>query len=199
LQIVIALPLGMAITSQHVTRRAWIGAVFVVVGVGLFLAATHPGDGRSTAPGGVWLAATGLLAALIALAAIIGARRRPAARAAFFGAAAGLFFGYQAAVMKTFVDVVPGGLGAILSSWTTYALIASALGGFYFLQSALQIGVLAPAIASSNATSPITSVALGRVIFLETTQRSNGGRILSAVSAGLLLAGVIVLAREPRP
>jgi drug/metabolite transporter (DMT)-like permease len=195
LQIVIALPLGVLITHQRVGRREYLGALLVVVGVGVFVGAAHSGTGRHTAPADVWLAATGAILALVALGAVIGARSRPAMRAGLFGAAAGALYGYQAAVMNVFVDVVPRGLGAILGSWSTYALILSALAGFYLLQSALQVGVLAPAIAASNAVCPVTSVVLGRVIFLETPQRTTGGKVASAVSLVLLLIGLALLAR----
>src|SRR5690349_23390938 len=47
--------------------------------------------------------------------------------------------------------------------------------------------VLAPAIASSNAVCPVTSVVLGRVVFLETPQRTTGGKVISVVSLVLLL------------
>lgn len=195
LQIVIALPLGVWLTNQRVGRREYLGAGLVVGGVAVFVLATNPASGRADAPAGVWLAATGVIAVLTVAGTMAGARMRPGTRAALYGAAAGVLFGYQAAVMNAFVDVVPDGVGAILSSWTTYALIASALGGFYLLQTALQAGVLAPAIATSSAASPVTSVVLGRVIFLETPQRTTGGKIASAVSAALILAGLVLLAR----
>jgi len=195
LQIVIALPLGVAITSQRVGRREWTGAALVAIGVTVFVSTTHASSGRSTAPTGVWLAATAAIAVAVAAAAIVGARMRPSAKAAFYGAAAGVLFGFQAAAMNTFVGVVPGGIGAILSSWSTYALILSALGGFYLMQTSLQVGVLAPAIAASNAACPITSVALGRVIFLETPTRTTGGKIVSVVSLVLLVVGLALVAR----
>ena len=93
--------------------------------------------------------------------AILGVHRRPAARAAFFGTAAGILFGFQAAVTKVFTQVVPDGLGAILHNWSTYALIVSALVGFYFAQVSLQAGVLAPAVATTNVANPTTSIVLG--------------------------------------
>jgi drug/metabolite transporter (DMT)-like permease len=195
LQIVIALPLGIVITHQRVGRRDFLGAALVVIGVAVFVAVTNPTAGRSSAPAQVWLAATAVIAVLAVGCAIAGARRLPAARAAFFGAAAGVLFGYQAAAMNVFVGVVPDGVGAVLRSASTYELILSAVGGFYLLQTALQAGVLAPAIATSNAASPVTSVALGRVIFLETPQRTTGGKIVSAVSALLLVLGLALLAR----
>ena len=45
------------------------------------------------------------------------------------------------------------------------------------MQVALQAGALAPAIASSNAANPIASAALARTMYLETPQRSAGGKI----------------------
>jgi drug/metabolite transporter (DMT)-like permease len=195
LQIVIALPLGVLISHQRVGRREYVGAALVVVAVGVFVDVTNPAEGRSSGPADVWLAATGLVVALTAACAFVGARLRPGARAALFGAAAGILFGYQAAAMNEFVGLVPDGLGAVLRGWSTYALILSALGGFYFLQSALQVGVLAPAIATSNAAAPVTSVTLGRFIFLETPQRTIGGKVASIASALVLGVGLVLLAR----
>jgi len=195
LQIVVALPLGVALTGQRVGRREWVGAAFVVAGITVFVAATNSGAGRPTAPAGVWLAASGIVVALTAVAAVVGARARASMRAALLGAAAGVLFGYQAAVMKVFVGVAPGGIGAILGSWSTYALIASAAGGFYLFQGALQAGALAPAVATSNAACPVTSVVLGRLVFLESPQRTTGGKIVSAVAVVLALAGLALLAR----
>jgi hypothetical protein len=51
------------------------------------------------------------------------------------------------------------------------------------------------ASALTNAVCPITSVVLGRVVFLETPQRTTGGKIVPVVSLGLLLAGLGLLAR----
>jgi drug/metabolite transporter (DMT)-like permease len=195
LQIVIALPLGIWITNQVVGRREYVGAGLVVAAISAFVIVTNPASGRRTAPADIWLEATAVVAVITVAAAVFGARCRPATKAALYGTASGVVFGFQAAVMDAFVDVVPDGLHAILTSWSTYGLIASALGGFYLLQTALQIGALAPAIATSNAACPITSVVLGRVIFLENPQRTTGGKIVSAVSAVLLVAGLALLAR----
>jgi hypothetical protein len=71
-------------------------------------------------------------------------RRLGAAAAALFATAAGLGFAFQAAVTKVFVTQLGYELGAILSTWTTYALIVSALAGFALQQSALKTGFLLP-------------------------------------------------------
>jgi hypothetical protein len=91
-----------------------------------------------------------------------------------FATAAGIGFGIQAAVTKEFMGQLGYGLGVILTSWTTYALIISALAGFALQQSALKTGYLAPAMAASNAASLTTSVLLGVVLFEETISKGQG-------------------------
>jgi len=81
-----------------------------------------------------------------------------------------------------------------LSSWTTYALILSALAGFGLQQSALKTGFLAPAMAACNATTLAVSVLLGVTLFQESISQSQDG--LFPAFAGLVLAivGVLMLA-----
>lgn len=92
------------------------------------------------------------------------------------------------------MDQLGYGLGAILSSWTTYALILTALVGFTLQQSALKTGFLAPAMAASNASMLIASVLLGVTLFQESI--SNGQERMLPTILGLCLAvfGAILLA-----
>ena len=87
----------------------------------------------------------------------------------------------------------------MLSSWTVYVLIGSALVGFVLQQSALKTGVLAPAMASSNAVTLFVSIVLGLTVFGEDLARG-GGRLVPAV-AGLAVAlgGVVLLAGAKPP
>jgi drug/metabolite transporter (DMT)-like permease len=195
LQVVFALPLGVWLTEQRVGRREWAGAAAILGALAVFLAVCDPSSGRAEAPAEVWLAATGVVAALTAALALFGAHQQPAAKAAFVGTAAGVLFGYQAAVMKAFTLVVPDGLRAVATSWTSYALIVSALGGFYLVQVSLQTGALAPAIATSNAANPLASAALGRAVYLEVPNRTALGKLASFASLLVLVSGLVLLAR----
>jgi drug/metabolite transporter (DMT)-like permease len=195
LQVVFALPLGIVLTGQVVGRREWIGAAAVVAGLAVFLATSDPSAGRDDAPGRTWLVASLIVAAVSVTLAVLGSHRRPGAKAAFFGTAAGVLFGFQAAVTKVFTQVVPNGLGAILHDWSTYALIVSALVGFYFAQVSLQAGVLAPAVATTNVANPTTSILLGRAVFQEVPARSPGGKVVSLVALALMLAGLVAVSR----
>jgi drug/metabolite transporter (DMT)-like permease len=193
LQIVFALPLGVVLTGQHVHRRQWLGAIAVVAGLAVFLAVSNPSAGRESAPRATWILATLSVVVVAALLAVVGRRQHAVMKAAFLGAAAGIVFGFQAAVMKVFVQVVPDGVGAVLRSPSTYAMIASAIVAFYLCQASLQVGVLAPSVATMNIATPATSMILGRVVFLEVPSRSTGGTIVSLIALGFLACGLLAI------
>lgn len=195
LQVVIALPLGIWLTSQRVGRREWFGAVAVIVALGVFLGVSKPEAGRVTVPTGVWIAAAIVVALLVAAIAFVGWHRPPAQKAALFGATAGILFGFEAAAMKTFDAAVAKGFTAVVTNWSSYALLLSAAGGFYFMQISLQAGALAPAIASSNAANPVASAAFARTMYLETPQRTAGGKVASLLALVVLVVGLVWLAR----
>ncbi len=197
LSLVVALPLGAWLTNQQIGKRAVIGASLTLGGIILFVAAGQPEGGiDNPAASAWWTASLGVVAIAVALAALARARTGPAA-AALFACAAGFAFAYQAAVTKVFVNELGAGLAAILSTWTTYALIVSALAGFGLQQSALKTGFLAPAMAASNAATLMVSVLLGATIFEEHLVGTDGH--LAPVITGLTLAvaGILVLAAPP--
>src|SRR5262245_27670717 len=195
LQVVFALPLGIWITRQRVGRREWLGALAVIVALGVFLGVSNPAAGRTTVPTAVWIAAVMVVAVLVVAIALFGWHRPPAQKAALFGTTAGILFGFEAAAMKTFDAAVSDGLTAVLTSWSSYALLFAAVGGFYFIQVSLQAGALAPEIASSNAANPIASAALARTMYLETPQRTFNGKVASLVALVVLVVGLLWLAR----
>jgi drug/metabolite transporter (DMT)-like permease len=199
LSLVIALPLGVWLTDQVVTERVWLAAASVVVGIILLLSLGSPHSGSSTASGTAWLSAASLSVVSIAILASQARRRTGGRRALLFGSAAGVCFAFQAAVTKAFVPLVGQGAAAITSSWTTYALIGTALAGFVLQQSALKVGVLAPAIASSNAVTLLGCVVFGITVFGESL--SGGGDRLAPAIVGLAMAivGIAVLAQSSSP
>jgi drug/metabolite transporter (DMT)-like permease len=199
LNLVIALPLGARVTNQENGRRVWLGAAAVVLGILLFLSLGSPQGGTSTpSPREWWTAGVSSLVIVGALAAI-GRHRQGAARALLFGAAAGVSFALQAAVTKVFVTELGHGLATLVSSWTIYVLVVSAMVGFVLQQSALKTGVLAPAMASSNAVTLFGSVLLGITVFGQTLS-AGGGRLAPALGGlGAALLGIVLLAGASQP
>ncbi len=199
LSLVFALPIGMRLTRQRVGRREVTGALAVVVGIVAFVSVSQPSAGTANPSATAWWTAGLLMAAAIGILMGLGWSGTGGRQALLFGLAAGCAFAFQAAVTKVFVGILHQGLGPILSSWTTYALIISALLGFTLQQSALKTGVLAPAMASSNAMTLFASTLLGVIVFDETLARGDGRLIPAVIGLVVALFGVSMLAGEEQP
>ncbi len=199
MSLVIALPLGAKITNQRISTRVTAGAVAMVVGIFLLIAVGSPEGGTTNPSAGAWVCAGLVSVLIIGFLYRVGNQRKGAAKALLFGSAAGVAFGLQAAVTKVFMELVGKGLVTVLTSWTIYVLIASAVVGFVLQQSALKTAILAPAMASSNAVTLVSSVLLGVSVFGESVSSGND-RLMPAV-IGLLVAmvGIVLLAGASPP
>jgi drug/metabolite transporter (DMT)-like permease len=190
----------MLLTNQHIGRRELTGAILTLVGIIFFLSAGQPQGGTTHPPAAAWWAACLITAALVLVLFMVGRRLTGASKALVFGAAAGLGYGLQAAVTKTFVTELGGGVLALLSTWSVYVLIISAVSGFALQQSALKTGVLAPAMASSNSVTLFSSVLLGIAVYGETLAKAGAAHSGSTV-VGLVVAivGIAFLAGSEPP
>jgi drug/metabolite transporter (DMT)-like permease len=199
LSLVIALPLGARITNQQITRRVWLGALAMVAGVVLLLSVGTPSGGTSSPDATAWWSAGLVCLVLVLTLAGVGRRHQGAARALLFGSAAGVAYALQACVTKEFVTLVGHGLSTVLTSWEVYVLVASALVGFVYQQSALRTGVLAPAMASANAVTLVASVVLGIAVFGETLAGGGGRQAPAVLGLVLAVAGIALLATAKPP
>jgi drug/metabolite transporter (DMT)-like permease len=199
LSLVIALPVGVWLTGQQVDRKVVAGAAAVVAGIIVFLSVGSPHGGTTQPNATTWWTACLAIAVFVLVFAALGRSRQGATRALLFGSAAGFGFALQTAVTKDFDLEVGHGVVALLADWSIYVLAASAVVGFILQQSALKTGVLAPAMASSNAVTLFVGVILGSVIFGE--MLGHGGGHVAPAILGLVLAvaGVVLLARAEGP
>ena len=200
LSLVLALPLGVALTGQRIGGRELSGATLTMLGIVFFISAGQPQGGTTHPSASTWWTACVVTGALVGILFIVGRHYRGAAKALTYGAAAGLGYGLQAAVTKTFVTELGGGAVGLLSSWSTYVLIVSAVSGFALQQSSLKTGVLAPAMASANSVTLFSSVVLGMAVYGETLSKSGTSHSGAAV-IGLLVAivGIALLAGSDAP
>jgi drug/metabolite transporter (DMT)-like permease len=199
LSLVMALPLGVWLTDQVVTDTVWLGAAAVTAGIVLLLSGGSPEAGSSQPDAAAWVSAGVIGGASVALLMSAARRHQGSARALLLGSAAGVCYALQAAVTKAFVPHVGHGLATVLSSWTTYGLIATAVAGFVFQQSALKVGVLAPAVASSNALTLFGSIVFAVTVFGESLSQGGGRLGLSVISLAAVVIGMGLLARSDAP
>lgn len=190
----LTLLLGALVFHARVDREAVWGTVAVSAGVALVLVATAPRPGHS--PTGLsWLVASVLSVAIGASLVIAGLRATAGRRAALFGAAAGLGFGFTAALMNSALHQLDHGLGTPLFSWQLYAMIAVGVSSVFLTQNALQAGPLVAAQPPITTCDPLSSIVYGVLVFGEHLR--GGYWIISTVAGGvIILAGSVLLSRS---
>ncbi len=197
--LVIALPLGARITDQQISHRVIVGAVAIIVGIVLFLSVGSPQTGTSHPSSADWWMAGISGIAVTALLVRLGRGQSGATKALLFGSAAGVSFALQATVTKEFMTIVGSGIGTLFSSWEIYVLITTAVVGFALQQSALKTGILAPAMASSNAVTLFASVVFGVTVFGEKLSNGSDRLAPALIGLGVALIGVVLLAGTKPP
>jgi drug/metabolite transporter (DMT)-like permease len=85
--IVFALPLGVWLPAQRITRRDVIAAIVVTAGLALFLLLADPSGGKDDAPSGQWILAGAVVIGVSAGLLAAGLARVGALRAALLGTA----------------------------------------------------------------------------------------------------------------
>ena len=194
--IVFALPLGARFTGQRVGRREIVGAIAVTGGIAAFLIISNPSEGRDDAPFVEWLIAGGILGAITVVLVLASRGRRAGLKAAFLGTSAGILFGLISALTKSTVDRLEDGIVHVVADWHLWVLIAVSVAAFTILQSALQAGALAPALATLMAFETVAGGAIGVILFEEQLSSSPGAIVGEVVVLLIALAGLILLSQS---
>jgi drug/metabolite transporter (DMT)-like permease len=193
-QIVFALPLGVWLASQKITRLDIGAAIVVTVSLALFLILADPSGGRDDAPVGEWIVGGAVLLGMAGGLVVAGLTRTGALKAALLGTAAGLLFGLVAALTKGAIEVIQDDGFGVLANWHLYALIAVGFAGLTVTQLSLQVGILPPAVATSSIFNPVASIVLGLTLFEEQVHHSTAGRIGAALALLAMFGGIAALA-----
>jgi drug/metabolite transporter (DMT)-like permease len=196
--VVFALPLGYFLTRQHVGRREVIGAVVIIIGLGVFVYFGDPAGGNENASNSQWAIAIGLLSAFSLLLLVYGGRGGLSMKAAVYGTVAGVLFGLSSALTKPTLDYLHESVGTMLSHWECYALAVAGVLGFVLQQVSLGTGRLAPSVATVSVANPIVGILIGILLLDERLSRPAWHVLVAAIGLGLALVGAVVisLARE---
>jgi drug/metabolite transporter (DMT)-like permease len=196
--VIFALPLGYLLTKQHVGKREVIGALVIILGLGLFTYFGDPAGGRENAPNDEWAIAIVGLSAVSGALLLFGGRGGLAMKAAVYGTVAGIMFGLSASLTKPTVDYLHDSVSTMLSHWETYALAIAGVLGFVLQQVSLGTGRLAPSVATVSVANPMVGILIGTVLLEERLSRPAWHVVLAIVGLGLALVGAVAisLARE---
>jgi drug/metabolite transporter (DMT)-like permease len=196
--VVFALPLGYLLTKQHVGRREVVGAVVIIIGLGLFVYFGDPAGGNENAPNSQWAITIGLLSVLSVLLLVFGSRGGLSMRAAVYGSVAGILFGLSSSLTKPTLDYLHQSVGTMLSHWECYAVAVAGVLGFVLQQVSLGTGRLAPSVATVSVANPIVGILIGILLLDERLSRPGWHIVVAVIGLGLALVGAVVisLARE---
>jgi drug/metabolite transporter (DMT)-like permease len=195
--VVFALPLGYFLTRQHVGRREVLGAVVIIIGLGLFVYFGDPAGGNENASNSQWAITIALLSVLSVLLLVFGSGGL-SKKAAVYGTVAGILFGLSSALTKPTLDYLHESVGTMLSHWECYALAVAGVLGFVLQQVSLGTGRLAPSVATVSVANPIVGILIGILLLDERLSRPGWHILLAIIGLGLALVGAVVisLARE---
>jgi drug/metabolite transporter (DMT)-like permease len=218
--LVLELPFTLIIASRVFRQRlgpsAWLPAGAMTAGLaGLLYFLAPAGGGAPRVHWYGWLAGIGgnlLLVGFLVLVARRGSFRNAVAknsgrgqssgqpggsfRAGMLAVAAGSTFGLTAALMKAMTRTFTEGLGHLFTDWPIYAMVATGVLGMFLTQAAMNAGQLIAAQPGLTLSDPLISVLWGVLAFHE--QVRQGWYILGEVFfAGVIVAGVVMLARSP--
>ncbi len=184
--------------QRPMSRNDWIAAGALTFGLVAFIAVGAPKGGVDHGSLSTWLrwGSPAVLIVVVGIAA--GFRTSGTRRAVLFGMATGASYGLTAALTKSTMSLIGGGgVGAAVTSWEPYALVAFAGVGMLASQSAFQAGSLTAALPAQTCTAQVIGIALGVVVFQEHLSTNTVFEWAVVVLAvGAMAIGVIQLARS---
>ena len=191
-----ALPIYARLAQHRVTRWEWMWAVLLAVALAVTVAVGHPDAGHSRASLTTWIVVAAVLGPTLVLC-VVGAQIWSGGPAApvLLAVVAGSSLAVFAVLTKGVVEMLDGGVGAVLRAPEFYFWIAMALAGMIFQQSAFRAGALTASMPTVTVAKPVVASALG-VIVLGETLDANGPEIFVLIAAVVMvLVATVALAR----
>ncbi|WP_433723515.1 DMT family transporter [Nocardia sp. CA-129566] len=194
--LIFALPLSARLNNRRIAPRTWATAIALAVALAVFLIVGDPTKGNTTAPLRDWIAPLTALLAALAVALIVGVKSAdPTRRALLFGVVGGALFGLAAALTSYVTGLFDDGLGHVLSSWQTWALIASGVIGLYLQQRAYQAGPLVASLPAVTIAEPLAAAFIGITVLDERLRTDDVGLLVIAIAVITMCATTIQLSR----
>jgi drug/metabolite transporter (DMT)-like permease len=195
----------MAVAGRRrvrIKRRDWMAAAAMSAGVAGFLALASPSGGRPHAPGSAWtlagLATLGIVVVAVATSVRPGSRAMASSsrRAAVLGAAAGISWGFVAAVIKELSSHLDSGLSGVFSTWSPYLLLLAGATAMLLASHALAAGPLAASQPGFTILDPLVAILLGVFLFGEHIRTGPWEMAGEAASLALVVAGAVALSHS---
>ncbi|BBZ44899.1 DMT family transporter [Mycobacterium parmense] len=195
LSLLFALPISARLAHRAVTGREWFWGLLLTAAVTVIVTVGNPRAGQSDPSLRTWAVVLAIAAPLLA-ACVVGARVFGGTLGAVLLAfVSGSLWGVFAALTKPAVHRIADGGWAALGAPELYAWVLVALGGFAWEQSAFRAGALTASMPTLEVSQPVVAALLGVAVLGETLNTGHVGMIALAISALVMTAATVELAR----
>jgi drug/metabolite transporter (DMT)-like permease len=195
--VVLAVPVRSALSRRWPWPRELAGVMITAVGLTVFLVAASPSGGSDAPRNGPALAVCAVSVALAVAALLLARTVTDATRSAFLlGIASGVMFGAVAGLMKSVVyEGTTGGVPALLTSWTTWALIVLGCAAVVTNQQAYRYARLSASMPVLNVVDGVVAVVFGLVAYNEVLRHSPLFVTIEVLAFGAISLGLVVVSR----
>lgn len=197
--LVFALPIAARWNARPIHRREVVWAIVIAGSLAVFLVVGDPGGGLDTTPFRRWIPSMIACGVLCVVGFGLLAARAPWGRGVGLAVVAGTLFGFGSALTKSIVHIIPNGIGEVVGSWETYALVVTGLIALTCQQLAFQAGSLEISFPAAIVLDPLVGVAVGIAALEERIHTDGLGWILIGISGAAMVAGTLALARAGAP
>lgn len=199
-RLLFALPLSAIWARKRLVLRDWTGMLATAGGLGVFILVGQPQSGPENGGPSLWewLMVAASIAVLATVLVLVSGRLGPVRQAPMLGATAGMLFALQSAFTHTAVrSFIDGGIGALLSDWTTYAVAVSAVLGTLLAQSAYEMAPLTASYPALAAVEPLAGIAIAVGILGSTIAVGPLPLTVLLIALAVMTAGIYLLATSP--
>lgn len=196
--VLFALPLAAVWSRRRLQRADWIGAISMVVGLGLFLAPNRPDGAKSVliGPGTVLIGGL-VIAAVVVVLVGVALGRQPRIRALMLAIAAGTVFGMQDFLTQQLVRRLGHEALLQLLTWPLPGVVIAAIVGLTLSQNAFSITDLSASLPAMTLAEPISGLLLSIFLLGQGLRTSPWLLLAGTVGLALMVLGVVLLTRSP--
>lgn len=195
-QIVFMLPFSAWTAHAKLTKREYLGAGLITLGLIGIVLFGNVTKGIDVPPSADWAWAVLVVVGVVVVLLVI-AKAKPSATSVLYGTASGVLYGAMAGLIKTVLSIAGSdGIVGALTTWETYAMLLVSLGAVATQQVALGAGHLSTAMAAIIVSSPVASTLIALAIFGERFTSTGIEFVALIVSIIVSFVGVYVLPRQ---
>jgi drug/metabolite transporter (DMT)-like permease len=190
-----ALPVYAYLTKQALTRREWLWATVLAGAVAVFVMVGDPDAGYQRASLQTWAVVAVVIGPAMVLCVLVARIWSGSVAAVLLALVSASSWALFAVLTKGIVDVLDGGLLALVRSPELYAWLLVAAIGTVFQQSAFRAGTLTASLPTMTVAEPVVASLLGVTVLGETFGADGPQVLVLVASVAVVLVATAALAR----